>query len=948
MKKNLSILSAIAVTAAALVSCNKEQDVNIVEEPQGVPFEIVAGSIETKTANDDMSTIWVAGDKINLFHAVSGETSYVNDADFTATTGGASVKFSGTLASALSSGNYDWFAVYPYNDAFDTPAGTATVTIPAAQTQAGNNSTAHLAGANCPVAGNKKNLAYDATPVVNIKHLTSIIKVHVTNKTASNITVSGVSFTAPININGDFNLDLTGDNPAMSGTGSSTTTALTVTGGTAIATDGSADFYMAVKPFGVSAGAQLSLTVNTGAGDQTLTTVMPTGYTFAAGKIATLNFNFTNKASSLVQFKYNDADWLDVQGIDKPLVGNGTDLDGTFQKDSPVYVTVQKKTGSAPKLWNDSGNYEVRAYNNNKIVVGSFNDKMITKITFVGACPASSDVGTLTAANKTWIGRAGQVTFSCNATTKIKSINVFYEAAEESAHVLVVPTTAYSVAYNATSLDIPIFVANATGLAAASTSPGFTSATPSVANGKVAVVMEANASTSPRDIVVTISSTNPVVSTDVTITQAGAPVTTLAGVKALYSSSAVAFTATLTDALVTTVSGNTFFMEDASGGIKGNFSGHGLSVGDKINGTISGTLNKSTGNYTLTTLDKSAATITHGNTVTPIIVPAATLASNFASYESKLVKVEAVEVKAISSKNITLDGIDGFIVYNNSDLSLPVGSQFNAVGPATYYNSTKEIAVYSVAEADRLSIVPTITISNTSVSVGSTVTLAPTINSTGAVTFTSLNTDKATVNYSTGVVTGVAAGDATIRISVAANSYWAAGSKDITVTVSGTSYVWVEVTSLENITSGEYVIINNGKYLPSTTTTSNPVQATAPTVTDGKIADANVTAAMKWTFSGSYTSMNITNSAGKYLCINGKNNTSLRVTDPTNSTNTWVFESNDTAFAMKYYDTASTPVYRYCATYSAGSDWRTYNSATAANYGDGGKIHVYKKTVKSE
>lgn len=850
MKKNLFILSAIAVTAAALVSCEKEQDVNVKEEPQGIPFEIVAGAIETKTVNDDMSTNWVAGDQINLFHAVNGETTYVDDGAFEAAADGASVSFTGTLGAALASGNYDWFAVYPYNAGFDTPAGTATITIPAAQTQVGNSSKAHLAGANCPVAGNKKNVAYDATPVIDIKHLTSIIKVHVTNKIASDITVSGVSFTAPFNINGAFNLDLTGDSPALSGLGTSATTALTVTSGAALATDESADFYLAVKPFGVSAGAQLSLTVSTNAGDQTLTTVMPAGYTFAVGKIATLNFNFTNKASTLVQFKYDDGDWLDAQGIVKPSAGSGTDLDGTMQKVSPVYVAVQKPAGNAPKLWNDGGNYEIRAYNNNKLVVASFDDKMITKITFVGACPASAEVGTLTPASKTWTGRAGQVTFSFTATTKINSINVFYEAAEESDHVLEIPTTAFSVAYNATSLDIPIFVANATGLEATSSSSGFTSATPSVTNGKVAVVMEANASSSPRDIVVTISSTAPAVSTDVTITQAGAPVTTLAGVKALYSDSPVLFTATLTDALVTTVSGTTFFMEDASGGIKGVVTGHGLAVGNKINGTITGTVTKTNGNYQLTTLDKSGATITTGNTVTPTTVDAATLASNFASYESMLVKVAGVEVSAVSNKNVTLDGIDGFIVYNNSDLSLPVGSQFNAVGPATYYNSTKEIAIYTVEESDRISIVPTITATNTTVAVGGTVTIVPTSNSTGAFTYTSLDTEIATVDENTGVVTGVGAGTVTINIAQAAvggGSYWAAGSGSVSVEVTASVKKYNKVDAF---TSGKtYLIVNasKGKVMPHPGSSGATLTAGSVTISDNKITRTAETQACEFT-----------------------------------------------------------------------------------------------------
>lgn len=176
------------------------------------------------------------------------------------------------------------------------------------------------------------------------------------------------------------------------------------------------------------------------------------------------------------------------------------------------------------------------------------------------------------------------------------------------------------------------------------------------------------------------------------------------------------------------------------------------------------------------------------------------------------------------------------------------------------------------------------------------------------------------------------------------NSDWSSG---VACTIGGgePEYEWVKVTSLSNLTDGEYVIINGSYYLPSTTTTSSPVATDAPTITDGKIADEDVTAAMKWTFTGTSSAMDITNSEGKYLCINTSGNTGLRVTTRSKEYS-WVIAVNGTGFSMKYYDTAKTPVYRYCAVYATNSDWRTYNSATASNYEDGGKVYYYKKTVK--
>lgn len=529
MKKNLSILSAIAVTAAALVSCNKEQDVNIVEEPQGVPFEIVAGSIETKTANDGMGTNWVTGDKINLFHAVSGETSYVNDADFTATTGGASVKFSGTLASALSSGNYDWFAVYPYNAAFDSPDGTATVTFPAEQTQSGNNSMAHLSGANCPVAGNKKNIAYDVTPTVVFKHLSSVIKVHVTNKTASPITVTGVSFTAPININGAFNLNLSGTSPAMLGTGGSPTTNLTVTSGTPIAVDASADFYLAVKNFDVSTGQELSLTVSTNAGDQTLMTVMPSAYTFAAGKIATLNFNFTNKPLTFAKFMYNDGDWLDDQGITKPASGSGTALTGTTQ--TVGKISLSSTDGSTvTRVYNSSGKYSLRVYaSGGSFTLSSDDNYAINKVSITGSgfgadavnVNVSSGSKSGSGTSFTWTGLSQDITFTALGGLTIYEIIVFYQEVTASDYIVSLPVLAKTATYDATSTTFDVRTKNVSDLSFSSSSPGYSSH--SYSAGVLTINFEANTGSAPRDIVVNVSSASAGFDGTLTITQGGAP-----------------------------------------------------------------------------------------------------------------------------------------------------------------------------------------------------------------------------------------------------------------------------------------------------------------------------------------------------------------------------------------------------------------------------------------
>ena len=96
----------------ALTSCNKEisNPDEIIKD--GIPFEISAASAETKTSNSGLSTNWVAGDKLNLFHAEAGLATYTSDGSFSIAAGDLESKtFKGTLASDLGEGNYDWYAL---------------------------------------------------------------------------------------------------------------------------------------------------------------------------------------------------------------------------------------------------------------------------------------------------------------------------------------------------------------------------------------------------------------------------------------------------------------------------------------------------------------------------------------------------------------------------------------------------------------------------------------------------------------------------------------------------------------------------------------------------------------------------------------------------------------------------------------------------------------------
>ena len=98
---------------------------------------------------------------------------------------------------------------------------------------------------------------------------------------------------------------------------------------------------------------------------------------------------------------------------------------------------------------------------------------------------------------------------------------------------------------------------------------------------------------------------------------------------------------------------------------------------------------------------------------------------------------------------------------------------------------------------------------------------------------------------------------------------------------------------------------------------------------------------MVWNFSGSASAMTIQSGAdaANYLIVAGtSNNNQVRVN--TTSGRTWtIADYSGTAGAFTLKDNTNN---RYCATYGAGNDWRSYNAYNAPNYGDGGKVYLYK------
>lgn len=344
------------LSAFALTNCTQEIE-NPAQQPEsaGYPFEIVASTVDTKTVNDGMSTKWAEGDQINLFHAVTDDTDYKNNGAFTVKdveTG----SFTGNLSETLNvEDEYDWYALYPYSDKITTPGERTTgfvyIGYSSGLNQTEYNSTASLKGSVCPLYGVAKAVPGADMPSIEMKHLSSVVAIKITNKTNEPLTVTEASMTAEEDIVGTYYIDITGESVNYTPSAANyvkNTAVVKITGEVdALSTDESATLYAAIKPFTASAGQILILSVN---GYEKKIT-LENNVTFSAGKIKTLNFNYDKEsveldAISLPWFEdFTDCD------VTKYTLTNGGTTTKVYEGD-----TDNLAGGNVPELLISKGN----------------------------------------------------------------------------------------------------------------------------------------------------------------------------------------------------------------------------------------------------------------------------------------------------------------------------------------------------------------------------------------------------------------------------------------------------------------------------------------------------------------------------------------------------------------------------------------------------------------
>lgn len=368
-----------------LTNCAKETDAPTNENSnvEGLPFEVVASTNnQTKTSNEGVNTVWTAGDAINVWHAEAGSTEY-NPAftSFTVAEGDTEAgRFTGELnpETPLSEAN-DWYFFYPYNQYNKTPAGSAYENFSyqkiaqahdGVQVQSGNDDMAHLVGTAFPLYGKVTSVASGDEVSTSMNQVVSVVKVTVTNNTSEPLTVNKVTFTSPQDIVGTFYVNFVGETLDFNSTGSgfvAKTATLNVENAEAIPAEGSASFYLGVKPFTQSSG---NLVVAVNSLEKTIP--ISSEVTFSSGKIKTINFN------------YNEV-------VDEPVIWDLT-KDETSSKSEDViswdsdYVLMsntRKSGGTSAMNWyggDSQGHTTTKFYTNSTLLIAPKDGYALEKV----------------------------------------------------------------------------------------------------------------------------------------------------------------------------------------------------------------------------------------------------------------------------------------------------------------------------------------------------------------------------------------------------------------------------------------------------------------------------------------------------------------------------------------------------------------------------------------
>ena len=347
MKKHILFLAGLATSIVSFTSCSEEEAIYTPQVEKGTPFTVFASTAQSRTVNEGFKTNWEEGDQIQLSF---GETTI--QAPFA--TAKADGEFIGSLTTAeldaMGEGTNNWVAVYPYKQ------GDLTIDFPAVTTQAGYNSTAHLAGANCPLYGVATDVAANEIPSFSMKHMASVVEVKVVNAMDTTLVVENVAFSAGNKaISGSFVMI---DEDIVSTKNTNVVAMTKVENGAALEPGQTASVYLVVKPFTASAAENDTLTV--WVNDTPNQIVVNKDLAFSASKIKTTTFEYKGDFPELYVMA-NAGVFMEAERIIPDLALNSSKIQTWAQnlKDQPNTRAIIEEAITYITLKNYRAAYDV-------------------------------------------------------------------------------------------------------------------------------------------------------------------------------------------------------------------------------------------------------------------------------------------------------------------------------------------------------------------------------------------------------------------------------------------------------------------------------------------------------------------------------------------------------------------------------------------------------------
>ena len=255
MKKILLSLLAVAAVSA---SCQKTElgDDGSTTAPGGEgTFRLEAGIPETKTVFTPPTKVaWEDSDELAVVANSGTPVKFVKTPEGNWFESDGFTPEEGT--------DYTYYALYPYSASVAFADGVMSgVEIPETSQQNGPESTAHIKGA---LFGSAK-AAGTEVPSVSMQHLTTLLKIDVTNNYGEAIALNSITVSTDDEgqqLSGTFDVDTETGALSLHPGSSSSASVVLETQNVTIEAGNSATFYIAAKEFSVPVGASLTVTVD--------------------------------------------------------------------------------------------------------------------------------------------------------------------------------------------------------------------------------------------------------------------------------------------------------------------------------------------------------------------------------------------------------------------------------------------------------------------------------------------------------------------------------------------------------------------------------------------------------------------------------------------------------------------------------------------------------------